>query len=538
MKKSIKLLLLSLFLIPLGVNAATVDVSLSCPEASNASATVSCTVKATPNGSDLKGIQANFNLTGGTITGFKLAEGWKYYSNEEVLTGISLGKTGGAATSSVTVGTLSFKMPSSGNVVVTITNIAGSDSSYNTLTGSNVSKTIRVKSAVNTLDSLSLTGATINFDKNTTTYNATIEAASTTISATATDSKAKISGTGKKNLNYGVNALKVVVTAENGKTKTYTINVTRPDNRSNNNNLSSLKLSKGTISFNKNTTTYNVEVDSKTTSIKIDATAEDAKASFVKNYSSRTVNLNYGKNVVLIKVKAENGKEKTYTLNITRKDDRSSNANLSGITLSSGTVDFNKDIVAYQIAVENEIETLNIKATAEDAKAKVELKENLPLKEGANVTEIKVTAENGTTKSYKLTIIRATKGQVLDTNNYLSLLTIKDYTINFNRDILSYDLTIKEEEKLEIVATPESTKSSIDILGNENLKNGSKITLRVTAEDGTTKDYFINITKPVKEEKKESKENNNIFYIAIGVFALGTISFIGAVSYKNKKKKS
>lgn len=535
MKKSIKLLLLSLFLIPLGVNAATVDVSLSCPEAANASATVSCTIKAGPSSGDLKGIQANFSLTGGTITGFKLAEGWKYYSNEEVLTGISLGKTGGAATSSVTIGTLSFKMPSSGNAVVTLTGVTGSDSSYNTLSGSNVSKTIRVKSSVNTLDSLSLTGATITFDKNTTTYNVTIDASSTTISATKTDSHAKVSGTGKKTLNYGKNTLKVVVTAENGNKKTYTINVTRPDNRSANNNLSSLKLSNGKISFNKNTTTYNVEVEGTVSSVKLEAALEDTKASFVKNYGPRTIKLNYGKNAALIKVKAENTKEKTYTLNITRKDDRSSNANLSNITLSSGTIDFNKDTVAYQIALGNEVESINISANAEDKKSKVELKENLTLKEGSNVTEIKVTAENGTTKTYKLTIIRASKNQSLDTNNYLAALTVNGYTLSFNRDVLSYNLTIKEEQQLEIIATPESTKALAVITGNENLKNGSKIIIKVTAEDASVKEYSINITKPVIEEKQDS---NNMFYIAIGVFALGIVSLLGAVSYKNKKKKN
>ena len=45
--------------------------------------------------------------------------------------------------------------------------------------------------------------------------------------ATAQDSGATISGTGNQTLEYGENALSVVVTAEDGTTKTYTINVTR-----------------------------------------------------------------------------------------------------------------------------------------------------------------------------------------------------------------------------------------------------------------------------------------------------------------------
>ena len=536
MRKCVKLLLLSLFLIPFGVKAATVEVNLTCPTTANANSEVTCTIKAGPSSGDLKGIQANFSLTGATFAGFSLGNDWTKYSASAA--GISLGRES-AVTASVTVGTIKLKMPASGNAVIKLTGVTGSDSSYATLNGSDISKTIRVKSAVNTLDSLSLTGATINFDKNTTTYNVTIDASSTTISATKTDSYSTISGTGNKTLKYGANSFNVVVTAENGTKKTYTINVTRPDNRSSNNNLATLKLSNGTISFNKNTTTYNVEVDSKITNIKIESTLEDAKASFVKNFGPRTVNLNYGKNVILLKVKSENEKEKTYTLNVTRKDDRSNNANLSSLTVSSGTLDFNKNNVAYQIAVENNVESINIKAVAEDAKAKVEFKENLALKEGANVTEIKVTAENGTTKSYKITIIRATKDQVLDSNNYLASLTINNYTIEFNKDTLIYNLTIKEENQLEITAQAESDKANVSVTGNNDLKNGSKINIKVTAEDGTIRDYDINITKPeVKEEiKKEKKESDNVIYIAIGVFALGAVAFVGALISKSKKNK-
>lgn len=517
---------------PLSIQAATLGASLDCPDSANAGAVISCKVYATPTGDSLAGVSANYDITGATFSSFAVASGWSLQSNSNkgfVIT------TATGVTSKTLVGTLKVQMPNSGVATITLKNFSGCNASdVDFPNQTTASKTIRVKSGVNTLETLSLTGSTFNFDKNTTTYNVTVDAESTTISATKTDSYAGVSGTGKKNLSYGKNTFKVVVTAENGIKKTYTINVTRPDNRSTNNNLSSLKLSNGTISFNKNTTTYNVEVQGTITNVKIDATLEDTKSSFVKNYGPRTVKLNYGKNTVLVKVKAENTKEKTYTLNITRKDDRSNNSNLSSITLSSGTVDFNKDTVAYQIAVANEVESINISATPEDAKAKVEFKENISLKEGANVTEIKVTAENGTTKSYKLTIIRSLKDQTLDTNNYLSSLTVKGYTLSFNKDVLSYNLTIKDEQQLEITATAESNKGLVTITGNDDLKNESKIIIKVTAEDGSVREYTLNITKPVIEEKEDSI---NMSYIAIGVFALGVISFIGAVAYKNKKNK-
>ena len=67
------------------------------------------------------------------------------------------------------------------------------------------------------------------FTPGTTTYNVTVpeDVESVEVYAAAQDSEATILGTGNKTLEYGENALSVVVTAEDGTTKTYTINVTR-----------------------------------------------------------------------------------------------------------------------------------------------------------------------------------------------------------------------------------------------------------------------------------------------------------------------
>ena len=67
------------------------------------------------------------------------------------------------------------------------------------------------------------------FKANTTTYNVTVpyDVEAVTVYAQAQDSKASVSGTGKKRLKEGSNSLQVVVTAEDGTKKTYTINVVR-----------------------------------------------------------------------------------------------------------------------------------------------------------------------------------------------------------------------------------------------------------------------------------------------------------------------
>lgn len=69
------------------------------------------------------------------------------------------------------------------------------------------------------------------FTPNKLTYDVTVplDVESIEVYATASDSKASISGTGKKTLKEGLNEFEVVVTAEDGTVKTYTINVTREE---------------------------------------------------------------------------------------------------------------------------------------------------------------------------------------------------------------------------------------------------------------------------------------------------------------------
>ena len=87
----------------------------------------------------------------------------------------------------------------------------------------------------NNLKSLTVKGLKLSPKFNSSTTKYTVEASanttSVTIKASAEDSKSKVKGTGKKNVSEGENKLNVVVTAQNGTIKTYTIivNVTDPN---------------------------------------------------------------------------------------------------------------------------------------------------------------------------------------------------------------------------------------------------------------------------------------------------------------------
>ena len=104
-----------------------------------------------------------------------------------------------------------------------------------------VNPPVEEKSNNNNLVSISVDGKKIaNFKKETLTYTLDkVENSKTSIEITveAEDSKAKITGTGKKNLNVGKNSFEIKVTAEDGTEKVYKVNVERKavSNNANNN---------------------------------------------------------------------------------------------------------------------------------------------------------------------------------------------------------------------------------------------------------------------------------------------------------------
>ena len=611
-----KILLICLLgIIPTTANAAGFSVNINCPSTSSAGAQISCNISATPSGVTLNGVNGTFNLGSGLIfKGFTASSGFSDYSGGSS-SGFVLGKTSGFS-STTTLGTLNVAIPSNATsnqtYTVGLTNVAASDTEYNDYNANSVSASIRIKSNENRLSSLSISGGSISFNPDTTSYSTTINSQAATISATKKDSsssmtgnlgtvslnygtntfkinvtsetgvtrtytinitrpdtrsknnylsslavsntnitfnrntlvynlsttsdnvqisatkddnKASVTGTGRFNLNYGTNTYRINVTAENGSTRTYTININREDTRSSNNNLKSLTLSKGNLNFNKSTTTYNVDVDKDTTSLKIEASLEDVKASFENGFGPRTINLNPGNNTIYIKVRNEIGNVKTYTININREDGKSSDSTLKDIKLSEGKIDFKTDVLEYKINVEYDVDTFKIEALPTDGKSKVNITGDEKLKVGENIFTITVEAENGKITTYIVKVTRKEEGYKLSTNNYIKSLTIKNHSIDFDKKTYKYTIKTKEK-KLDISVTLDDRKSEYKISGNKNLKNGSKVLIKVIAEDGSTRTYTLNI----------EKSNNALIITLIIVITIITGGAITFILLKRKKK--
>lgn len=164
------------------------------------------------------------------------------------------------------------------------------------------------------------------FKSGTTVYNVEVpeDVAEIEVYAKAQHAKAKISGTGKKSLQPGANACSVVVTAEDGTKKTYTINVTRKATEKDEEDskkeetdtteneleqekgLSELKIDGLTLSPNFDTSVYEYKVKyiGEETKLKIDtkATQDDYVIDVTGNEE-----LKEGENIITILVSDKDG---------------------------------------------------------------------------------------------------------------------------------------------------------------------------------------------------------------------------------------
>ncbi len=168
--------------------------------------------------------------------------------------------------------------------------------------------------------------------------------------------------------------------------------------KSSNANLSSIKISGIDFEFKRDNLEYNLEVKNDIESINIEATTEHDKAK-VKGNGGQP--LNVGENIVNLIVTAEDGTEKTYTIKIKRKDN---NAYLTNLKISNIDFKFDKETLNYEFKIARDIESIDIKGIAESELATIDGLGTHKLSEEKNVINITITAEDGTEKTYTITL--------------------------------------------------------------------------------------------------------------------------------------
>ena len=241
-------------------------------------------------------------------------------------------------------------------------------------------------------------------------------------------------------------------------------------------NSSVASLSKNSLFIDNNSTSITITAKSVGTAtitiIPTDVTA----------YDNNTIT---GNKTITITVKdkptsnpSTGGNNSGTTTNPTPTKKKSTNNYLSSLTIEGYTLDkeFKKEETEYSIMVENDVNKIKINAQLDDSSAKVTGIGEVEVKEGINKLEIKVTAENGSTRTYTLNVT------VKELNPIEVTINKKKYTI------------IRKEGELE---PPENYEKSSIKIGEEEVlcyinKNTKNIIIGLTDEKGVSKFYSYN----------------------------------------------
>ena len=529
----------SIFSINTTVFAASAAVELR----GNSTATVGENITITMYVSNVSGANGGIVSVGGSlkydpsylqyISGTGATSPYQFQSNKIAdgnykIAGLDTSLSNGI-TQTTKVFTFVFKPLKEGSTTITLEGASLTDTSQK-VTTSVSPKTITIsaaapKSSDATLKSLSVSGYSISpsFSSSTTSYKVTVPSteSSVTINAAANHSAAKVSGTGKINLSGDTTNATIKVTAEDGTTKNYTVTINRekavtptptPDNKSSDATLKSLDVSGYTLSptFRSDVTTYSMKVENGITGLNVNAVANDSKASVSV---SGNKGWNVGNNTITIKVVAENGTVNNYLVNVTRAAAQAQTQNpttttpakkstdnyLKSLTILSAheiTPNFDKNVTSYNIVVPNDVTNLDFEAIKNSSKATVSITGDSTLSTtNVNVIQITVTAEDNSIRIYTLNVTRS----AYKNGAYLKELNINGAELSpkFEPDILEYKTNVSGKvNELDITATPSDSSSKVEIIGNNDLKEGNNsIFIRVTDKNGFTQIYSLDVVK-------------------------------------------
>ncbi len=167
----------------------------------------------------------------------------------------------------------------------------------------------------------------------------------------------------------------------------------------------------------------------------------------------------------------------------------SSDANLKGLTLSSGTLvpAFDPNVTSYSVTLPNNVTELWVSTSRSDANATAVVEGSREMKVGYNKRTVIVTAENGATKTYTINITRLDEnGNVPDAST--------DEPINDVTEVTVDGATMYVQEDFAGVTTPTGF-SVIDYAFDSKtipaLSDGTYIMIFLKLPDGTAADFYV-----------------------------------------------
>lgn len=359
------------------------------------------TIKITRNKSSNNNL-AMLNSTEGTLTPEFDKDTTKYtMSVPYEVTSLNLTTVTEDANATVDIeGNVDFQIGNNNTVFITVTAEDSSKKTYQI-------QVTRLPQANNFLTNITVTGSSgtkydLNqkFDKNILNYTVLIDEDDNNLTISGTQESTSSTVVGFENIeisSFPYNH-KITVTSAGGIDRIYTLTIERK--KSSNADLKGIKVSEGTLTpaFDKDTTSYTVNVSS--TTEKIDIQAILNKGQTVAG--DGTINLNYGENNISLVVTAEAGTTKTYNIKVIRNENTL--ATLDNIKVTNGTLtpSFKSEVTDYIAYVGQDATNILITPILSDARARLSISLNDQAYE--NISSIEVTdLENSNIVKIKVT---------------------------------------------------------------------------------------------------------------------------------------
>lgn len=205
--------------------------------------------------------------------------------------------------------------------------------------------------------------------------------------------------------------------------------------------------------------------------------------------------------------------------------------------------DFSKETRVYNVYVLSSTEIITINATGEENEL-ITGTGSKSLKKGLNVFEINSYINDILNESYTLNI---TRGEDVFDNETSRLedLSITGYNIDFKSDNFNYEISLNEDENLEVIYKVSNPKMNVKVSETNDL-----ITIKVISENKKNESvYVVKINKEVKVNAvalkssffdKKKFDNFELKIIRISIISvvfiiMSVLFYLIFVKYKKKK---
>lgn len=315
-------------------------------------------------------------------------------------------------------------------------------------------------------------------------------------------------------------------TGENPIVNVYNLTINKQEKK-NDLSLKSLKVNGETIKVVKDIVAYSYTSPYDVKSVKIDVVPNDSSAKVVKQ-DAYEFPIEDGSLSVDFQIKPTSGDALDYRIVVTRglKPDTT----LKSLKINDKDIKLDEKEFNYELNVEYSVNELDIDAIPVNKDAKVEI-DNKTLIVGENEIKIIVTSEEAKSEY----IIKVTREENIDKSvANLSKLEIDEYKkLDFDENVLDYTLNFSSiPNKLNIKATPKDSDATVEIEGNDNLKNDSNVIIKVKLNN-IVREYTLKI-----KENKNISDNKKVVLIAlIGVFITTIGLLILEIHFKKQEKK-